>query len=342
MQQSSPSAIAAHRWGKGNPQLVEWIRANEVAAGGATSGEWGAELVQADGRFRGDFIEFLYSKTVFDRLALRPVPADVKVRGQDGAAVGYWVGEGKAIPLTSADFLDVTLTPLKVAGLAVLSKDILRRSDLAAEQIVRDALIEACVQRIDTTFLSASAASAGVSPAGLLNGVSDLGSNGNDENAVLQNIAELYAPFISAKNFSGLVHVMNPALAVALALMRNEFGQRSFPDIRPDGGSLEGFPVVTGDNVAVDDHIVLKPSDIYRIDDGGIDVSLSDSASIEMNSVPTGDALAPTAASEDVVNMFQADTIALKVVRPINYAKRRSHAVQFIGDAYYGTSTPTA
>lgn len=339
---TTPSTIAAHRWGKTNPMLVEWVRANEVAAGGAASGEWGAELVQADGRFRGDFIEFLYKKTVFDRLGLRPIPADVTIRGQDGAATGYWVGEGKAIPLSAQDFLNVTLSPLKVAGLAVITKDLLRRSDLNSEMLVRDGLINAATQRIDTTFVSATPASNGVSPAGILNGVSSLGSNGNDADAVRQNIAELYQPFIDNNNFSDLVHVMHQSLALQLSLMRNSFGQKEFPDMTPAGGTLEGFPVVTGNNVAVDDHIVLKPSDIYKIDDRGIDVSMSEDASIEMNSVPTGDALGPTAASEDIINLFQSDAVGIKVVRPISFAKRRSHAVQFIGDAYYGLSTPTA
>lgn len=87
----SPAEIAQARWGKTHPNLVAVIKAG-VAGGGTGSGEWGAELVQSDTRFTGDFIEFLYSKTVFDKLPLRSVPARVHIKGQDGAATGYWVG----------------------------------------------------------------------------------------------------------------------------------------------------------------------------------------------------------------------------------------------------------
>jgi HK97 family phage major capsid protein len=344
MSQSTPSAIAAARWGKTDPTLVEWIKANEVAAGGAASGAWGAELVAADTRYTGDFIEYLYSQTVYDRLPLRSVPADIQIKGQDGAATGYFVGEGKAIPVSKADFMAVNLSPLKAAGLAVISKDLLRRSTPEAESLVRDALVDAVGQVIDTRFVSATAASAGVSPAGILNGVSALGSSGNDLDGLIADIQELFGYFITQKNFGGLAWVMNPTLALRIGQMRNDFGQKVFPTITPQGGTLEGFPVVTGDNVGSDDLILLKPSDIYRIDDRGIEVSVSTDATIEMASDPTGDegvAGTPVAVSKQPVSLFQNEAVALKVVRSFNYSKRRSTAVTFMTDARYGTGTPT-
>jgi len=35
-------------------------------------------------------------------------------------------------------------------------------------------------------------------------------------------------------------------------------------------------------------------------------------------------------------NMFQSESTAIKVVRSINWAKRRSDCVQYIGNATYG------
>ena len=124
----SPAVIAEKRWGITNPTLVEIMRANEVAGGGSGSGEWGAELVSADTRYTGDFIEYLNSMTVFDKLGLREVPANVAIKGQDGAATGYWIGESKAVKASTVDFSLVNLTPLKVAALAVVSNELLRNS----------------------------------------------------------------------------------------------------------------------------------------------------------------------------------------------------------------------
>jgi HK97 family phage major capsid protein len=336
LEDSNPVAIAMQRWGKSNPQLVQVIKA-AVAGGGTGQGEWGAELVQADARYTGDFIEFLYGQTVFDKLPLRQVPANVTIKGQDGSATGYWVGESKAIPATKADFNTVTLRPLKVAALAVVSNELLRDSTPAAEELVRDALVQASAQRVDQTFLSTAAGVEGVSPAGILNGLAAIASSGNDIASVIEDVKALYATFIAAKNAAGLQFVTTPALGKALSLMQNALGNFGFPGIGANGGALLGDPVVTGDNVAEGNLILLKPSDIYRIGDYGIQVSISREASIEQDTAPTGATDTPTGVSPtNLTSMFQEESTAIKVVRPINFAKRRNSAVAFVSGAAYG------
>jgi len=331
----SPLVIAEKRWGRSNPTLVALIK-TAVAGGGSGSSEWGAELVAADARFTGDFIEYLNSMTVFDRLGLREVPANVTIKGQDGAATGYWVGQSKPIPTSAQSFSTVSLTPLKVAALAVVSNELLRDSTPAAEQLVRDAIVEACSQRIDTTFFSTSALSAGVSPAGILNGLAAGSSAGVDADGLRADIKALYASFIAAKNASGLKLVMNPALAKAIQLLTNALGMTEFPGITQNGGTLLGDTVVTGDNINANHIILLKPTDIYRIADTGIQVSISREAMIEMDDSPTGASDTPAGASTAMVSMFQSESTALKVVRPVNFQLRRAGAVAYISDADYG------
>jgi HK97 family phage major capsid protein/HK97 family phage prohead protease len=334
----SPIAIAEKRWGRTNPMLASLIK-TAVAGGGSDSGEWGAELVAADARYTGDFIAYLQSKTVFDKLGLREIPANVQIKGQDGVATGYWVGQSKPIPVSKADFSAVNLSPLKVAALAVVSNELLRDSSPAAEMLVRDALVEASSQRVDATFLGAGAASSGVSPAGILNGVSGGSTTGNDASGLIEDVKALYATFIAAKNASGLKFVMNPALAKAIQLMRNTLGLIEFPGIGVDGGTLLGDMVVTGDNVNANHLILLKPSDIYRIGDTGVQISISREAMIEMDDAPAGASDTPVGASTAMVSMFQSESTAIKVVRAINYAKRRAGVVQYISDADYGTTS---
>lgn len=331
----SPGQVAEARWGKSHPKLVQYIKAG-VAGGGTGSGEWGAELAQSDTRYMGDFLQYLYGQTVFDRLALREVPGRVHIKGQDGAATGYWTGESKAIHVSKPDFSDVELTPLKVGAIAVCSKDLVRSSSPSAEMLIRDSLVQAISQRVDATFLSTTAASNGVSPAGLLNGVTAVTASGIDADALRSDIQRLYHPFILAKNASGLTLVTNPALAKAISLMTNALGQTEFPGLTQNGGTLLGDPVVTGDNVGAGDLILLKPSDIWKIGDGGVEVSMSDQATIEQDSAAQGASDTPTAASATLMSMWQTESIAFKVVRSMNYQKRRTGVVQFIGNANYG------
>jgi len=328
----SAVGIAHKRWGNSNPEIVETIKA-AVAGGGTDAGEWGAELVRAE-RYQGDFIDYLYSRTIFDKLPLREVPANVNIAGQDGAATGYWVGQSKSIPVSKADFMDVTLTPLKVAALAVVSKELLRDSSPSAEKLVRDALVEASAQRVDQTFLGTGAAVAGVSPAGILNGLTAGTSSGTDIEGVIADVKALYAGFITANNSEGLQFVTTQSLAKSLGLMQNALGNWAFPGLGANGGSLLGDPLTAGGNVGTGDLILLKPSDIYKIGDRGVEVSMSTEASIQMDSAPNGESDTPTA-NTSVVSMYQTDSVAIKVVRPLNYAKRRASAVAYIGDAAY-------
>jgi len=334
----TPAQIAEARWGKSHPNLVRYIK-TAVAGGGTGSGEWGAELVQSDARYTGDFIEYLYSKTVFDSLPLRPVPARVHIKGQDGAATGYWVGESKAINVSKIDTSTVELTPLKVAAMAVCSKELVMDSDPSAEMLIRDSIAEASAQRVDSTFFSTTAASNGVSPAGILNGVSAKFSEGPTAAELRDDVAALYADFITAKNASGLVFVTTPSLAKAISLMVNALGQTEFPGLNASGGTLLGDPVYTGDNVGTGDLILMKPSDIWKIGDSGIEMSMSDTATIEQNDAPQGASDTPTAASATLMSLWQTESVGFKVVRRINYAKRRSGAVSYIGDAAYGQGT---
>jgi len=335
----SPLAVAEKRWGKTHPKLVGFIK-TAIAGHGSGSGEAGAELVAADTRYTGDFIEYLHGKTVFDKLPLREVPANVQIKGQDGAATGYWVGENNAITGSAQSFSSVNLSPLKVAALAVVSNELLRDSSPAAEALIRDALVEASAKRVDDTFLSASAAVSAVSPEGILQGISADSATGTDSDALISDIKTLYTDFINAKTASGLYFVMHPSLAKSISLMRNALGQKEFPELTADGGKLEGDPVVTGDNVTSTHLILLNPREIYKIGDMGVQVSISREATIEMNDAPANESEGGTTMSGNIVNMFQTESTAIKVVRPINFQRRRtdSYCVGYVDDAAYDNS----
>ena len=338
----SPVAVAQRRWAKSNPVLFNVIK-TAVEGGGSGTGDWGAELVAADTRFTGDFITYLHGRTVYDRLPLREVPANVQIKGQDGAATGYWVGENAAITASAQSFSAVNLTPLKVAAMAIVSNELLRDSTPAAEMLVRDALVEASSKRIDDTFLSTSEASAAVSPEGILQNIVADSASGTDADALRADVKTLYADFIAAKTASGLYFVMNPALAKSIQLLYNALGQPEFSGITQDGGTLLGDPVITGDNVNSAHLILLNPREIYKIGDMGVQVSISREATIEMSDSPANESQGATTMAGNIVNMFQTESTAIKIVRPINFQRRRTDAycVGYVDDAAYDNSTST-
>lgn len=347
----SAAAYAARQY-PGRPELAQLIAmgatgfraANEIAAAGTQSGDWGHELKELDSQFTGDFIEFLYSKTVFDQVGFRDIPGNVTIKGQDGAATGYFVGEHKAIPMSAQDYSEVTLGKLKAAALCTVSNELLDNSAPSAYQLLLDAIVEAIAQKVDGLAWSNTAVSAGVAPAGLLNGVSGTASAGGTLADLYADISTLISAFITNKNTTGLKFVSNKIVATQIGLLLSDLtGLPVFPDITEDGGTLHKKPYLTGDNITAEQLILLKPSEIYKIGDSGVKVAISTDATLEMASDPTGAGDAtPAAQSKQMVSMFQNEMTAIKVVRDINWAKRRSHAVQMISNADYdGTHNAT-
>ncbi len=353
--------VMADRFDRSRPELVKlakiWntkgiagvleqqqrIQAADVAGGGTGSGDWAHELVQLDGQYAGDFIDLLRAKTIFDQLPLTTVPANVTIKGQDGTGTAYWVGESKAIPMSAQDYSAVSLSPLKIGALTALSIELVEDSSPDAEQLATNSLVKDCAQLLDSRFFSTTAASAGVSPAGMLNGLSAVaGSAGTDLNGLIKDTEALIQAFITAKNTGGLHWVSLPGVARKIADFRNLMGQRVFDTVTEEGGSYDGKPYHTTDNAGAGDLILMKPSDVYKIGDQGLSVDVSTEATLEFGSVPTGTGDVPSDMSENPVSLFQAGMIGIRVMRRINWQKRRSSAVQFIDDTAYVPQIQTA
>jgi HK97 family phage major capsid protein len=337
--------LLARAWHRGGPGALHAgrVRAADIAGGGSTASDWGNELVQMDGQFTGDFIDLLRAKTVFDQLPLTVVPANVTIKGQDGTGVAYWVGQHKSIPMSAQDYSAVSLTPLKIGALTAISIELTEDSSPDAEQLVTNSLVKDSAQLLDAKFFSADAASAGVSPAGMLNGLSQVqASAGADLNGLIADTNALVQAFITAKNTGGLHWASLPSIARNIADFRNLMGQRVYDTLTEAGGTYDGKPYHTTDNAGAGDLVLMKPSDVYKIGDSGLAVDVSTEATLEFGSAPTGAGDTPADASENPVSLFQAGMIGIRLFRRINWAKRRSTAVQFIGNTAYVPQIQTA
>jgi HK97 family phage major capsid protein len=324
--------------------LGDIMHKTAVAGGTTTDATWALPLVQYN-QFAGDFIEYLRPKTILGQFGvgnipgLRMVPFNIHIRGQTSGGAGYWVGQGKAKPLTKVDFNDTYLGWSKAAAIAVLSEDLLRFSNPSAETLVRDALGEAIIARLDTDFVDPTKiAVANVSPASITQGSTTHHSAGATAADCRADIATLMGGFISANiSPTTAVWIMQATTALQLSLLRNAFGQREFPDITMNGGMLEGVPVITSQYVPNESGgammILVNASDIWLADDGAVTIDASREASLEMSDAPANDAGAPTAAQ--MVSMFQTNSVALRAERFINWQKRRAAAVQIIDDVSY-------
>lgn len=315
-----------------------------VAAATTSDATWAGPLVGDETSVFADFVEYLRPQTILGRFgtngipSLRRVPFRVPLIGQTSGGDGYWVGEGQAKPLTKFDFERNTLEPLKVANIAVATMEVIRDSSPSADGIIRDQLAAALRQRLDIDFIDPDkAAVAGVSPASILNGVVGIASSGTDADAVRADLKALFSAFIAANNAptSG-VFIMTATMALSLSLMVNALGQPEFPTITMTGGTLNGLPVIVSEFVPTDSSgsivALVNASDIYLGDEGGIDLSMSTEASLQMDNAPDN----PTTASTVLVSLFQRNLVAFRAERAISWARRRTSAVAYLTGVNWG------
>jgi hypothetical protein len=100
-----------------------------------------------------------------------------------------------------------------------------------------------------------------------------------------------------------------------------------------------GFPVITTTAMVATGSpsstiiVAVKASEIYLADDGEATVEASDQASVEMVDSSSQSGIVGTGAS--LVSFWQDGLVGLKVVRAVNWKKRRSTAARYIYNAAY-------
>lgn len=329
------------------------VMKSAVSAGTTINSTWAKPLV-AYNDFAGDFVEFLRPRTIVGQFgtgiipALRRIPFNVHIKGQTSGGSSSWVGEGQPKPVTKFDFNDTYHSWAKIAAISVITEELIRFSDPAAEQLVRDGLADAVIERADEDFINPSiAAISNVRPASILNGASHVPASGTDADAVRCDLQALWAVFIAANNVPrNGVYIMNSTVALALSLMRNPLGQSEFPGITINGGMLEGIPVIVSDYVPLlsDGSIValVNASDIYFSDDGQVTIDASREASIQMldtnpagAGAPTNNSVTPTATT--LVSMFQTNSVAFRAERFVNWSRRRTSAAAYLTGVNWGS-----
>ena len=288
----------------------------KATLGTTTDVGFASALVQ-ENRLVGEFVEMLRAATVFEQLnGFRAVPFNSKIPSQLTGGTAAWVGEGAAKPLTNPTYGEVEIKEHKLAAITVYTQELMRRSDPAVDVLVRDDLIEASKTLIDNTFLDAAAAST-TRPAGVLNGVAATPSTGTTAAAYETDLLTLINTFVAANlSLDGAYFLMSETRAAQISLLRDALGNSYFAGMALRGTrTLMGIPVITSQ--AVGNKIILvKTSEILLAQDGGVDVSYSDQATL-VDGATTH-------------HLWQENKFAVRVEKFITWAKRRPIAASFI------------
>ncbi|NNH36557.1 phage major capsid protein [Acinetobacter sp. NIPH 2377] len=288
----------------------------KATLGTTTDSGFAASLV-TENRLVGEFVDMLRAATVFDQITgFRNVPFNSKIPSQLTGGTASWVGEGAPKPLTNPTYGEVEIKEHKLAAITVYTQELMRRSDPAVDILVRDDLIEASKTLIDNTFLDASAATA-VRPAGVLDGVVKTANTGTTAANYEADLLALVDSFVTANlSLDGAYFIMSETRAAQISLLRDALGRSYFEGMALRGTrTLMGIPVITSQTVG-DKIILVKTSEILLAQDGGVDVSYSDQATL----VDGG----------TTHHLWQENKFAVRVEKFITWAKRRPIAAAFL------------
>ena len=292
---------------------------------------WAAELAQTT---YTALMDLLMPKGVYARLAPRGLALSfgragrivVPTRSRTPTLAGSFVGEGLAIPVRQGAFTSTTLTPKKVAVITVWTKEMDEHSTPAIEGILRDAIQTDTTVAIDSVLLDTNAATV-IRPAGLLNGVTTTGATaGGGVAAIVGDLKNLIGQLVTGTygNLRNLVWLMNPAEMLSASLA-NTNGLFPWKD-EIGRGTLNNIPIIDSSTVPVKTVILMDAADFVSVGGEGPRFELSDQATLHMEDtsplelVGTG---SPGTVASPQRSLFQTDSIALRMVMPLNWTQRR-------------------
>ncbi|MHC3050936.1 phage major capsid protein [Acinetobacter nosocomialis] len=301
------------------PEHVQ--RVAKAVVGTTTSPEYSA-LVDTQ-NLVGEFIDLLRPRTIIDQLqGFRRVPFNVTIPTKTSGSIVNWVGEAKRKPVTNLAFGKTNLGFAKIAGIVPFSDELSRFSNPNVDRMVRDDLSDTIVEFMNDQFIDPAKGETVDSPASILNGVTPIVASGITAEQIKSDLRKLRTQFITANlSLSGAYYVMSETMASFISDLTDALGNPVFKGMDAPVGSktIKGLPVVESE-MAGKLIALIKPSEILLADDGGIDLSVSNEATLVYNN-----------GTADVsVNLWQENLIAIRAERYVRWKPRRAQAAGYI------------
>jgi HK97 family phage prohead protease len=320
--------------------VLEWQTKAASAVASTTLVGWAAELVQ---QIVIDFMTTLSPKSVYPRLSAAGLSLTfgrngkivIPTRARTPTIAGSFVGEGLPIPVRQGLFTSQTLTPKKMGVITTWTREIDEHSVPAIEGLLRDAIQMDTAVSLDAVLLDANAATT-VRPPGILNGVSGLTPTaGGGFNALVGDIKQLTNALLTGTlgNIRSPVWLMNPAQVNSIGLVAAP-GAGVFPFRDEIGrGTLGGWPVIDSGTVPINTVIVVDAADFVSVSGDAPRFEISDQATLHMeDTAPTDISTTgtPAVVAFPTKSMFQTDSMALRLILPVNWCLRRTGVVAWV------------
>lgn len=305
--------------------------------GTTTVSGWASELVQTVNQ---GFLQALVGLSVYPELRNRGVGLTFDgigtislPRRTAGGAGGGFVAEGSPIRVGRITTAAASLTPKKMGVIVPFSRELAKRSTPAIEAIVRRAILEDTAAILDAALLDATASSTS-RPAGLLNGVSAAASGygGADHVAVKEDFKALLAPFISANAADNITVIMNPAQALAIAMMDGPTNNADW-----FSGINARVNIVESTYATANRLIAIHNSDFYTATGDAPEFDINETATVHMEDTTPLEIVSGTGptTADPVRSFYQTATVGVRMLMDVGWVMGRTGMVQWINTTTY-------
>ena len=219
-----------------------------------------------------------------------------------------------------------------MAGIVVISDELVRVSRPNAEDKVRNDLVKQITKFMDQQFLNSSITGTSARPAAVTVGAPAVVATGNEIDDFYADLNGAMAPFDSAEIDTSSLHIIMPSsTARRLSTLRNALGQLELPTLTPLGGTILGYPAVVSNASPAGQITLVVANEIAMADDGSVRLDASREATLDMAGGDT-----------PAFSLWQKNAIGIRAERWITYKKKRDDAVTMITGADYGAESSAA
>lgn len=302
---------------------------------------WAAELVQ---QTWVAMMPLLMPNSILNRLSTRGLALtfgragkiNIPTRSRTPSIAGSFVGEGQAIPVRQGAFTSQSLTPKKMAVITTWTREMDEHSIPAIEGVLREAIQQDTSVAVDSVLIDANPATV-IRPAGLLNGVAASTPTAITNGAlaaIIGDIKTLLGALTASLygNVRSPVWLLNPTdvLSAGLIVAANT-GVFPFAS-QIAAGNLGGVPFIDSSTVPAKTMILVDAADFVVADGGAPRFEISDQATLHMEDTNPADLVggSPAVTASPQRSLFQTDSLALRMIMPLNWLQRRAGTVAWV------------
>jgi HK97 family phage prohead protease len=298
---------------------------------------WAQELVQT---IWAQFMEALHPVSVYPKLEGMGLALSfgasgriiIPTRNLTPAVSGSFVGEGAPIPVRQTAFASQTLVPKKMAVIVPWTREMGEHSIPAIEGLLRQAVLDDTAVALDTVLLDNNVATA-IRPPGLRSYQAGLTPSALTPgfNAFVADYRALYGSLLTLTlgNVRKPALLLNPQQAMDLSTMQPPAAAAPLWPLAEmvNAGRIGKAALIESATVPNNMAIMVDAADFTSVGSEGPRMEISDTATLHFEDTTPADIVSgPTGtpvAATPVKSLWQTDSLALRLILPMNFVMRR-------------------